>query len=71
MLRSGSKKAAILTLLLDAFKGWLPVAMVLQPGMGSAGIFTAELAANLFGAVSAVLLVRHVFVRKQPAWVSR
>ena len=26
VLRSGSKKAAIATLLLDAFKGWLPVA---------------------------------------------
>jgi acyl phosphate:glycerol-3-phosphate acyltransferase len=32
VLRSGSKKAAILTLLLDAFKGWLPVAMVLAWG---------------------------------------
>ena len=32
VLRSGSKKAAILTLLLDAFKGWLPVAMVLALG---------------------------------------
>lgn len=28
VLRSGSKKAAILTLLLDALKGWLPVAVV-------------------------------------------
>lgn len=28
VLRSGSKKAAILTLLLDAVKGWLPVALV-------------------------------------------
>jgi len=32
VLRSGSKKAAILTLLLDAVKGWLPVAMVLAWG---------------------------------------
>jgi acyl phosphate:glycerol-3-phosphate acyltransferase len=32
VLRSGSKKAAILTLLLDAVKGWLPVAMVLTFG---------------------------------------
>lgn len=46
----------------------LPVALVLQPGMGSAAIYTAELAANLFGAVSAVVLVRHIFVRRQPAW---
>jgi glycerol-3-phosphate acyltransferase PlsY len=28
VLRSGSKKAAVLTLLLDAAKGWLPVALV-------------------------------------------
>ena len=28
VLRSGSKKAAVATLLLDAFKGWLPVALV-------------------------------------------
>ncbi|WP_073973300.1 MATE family efflux transporter [Erythrobacter donghaensis] len=41
----------------------LPVALVLQPGMGSAAIYTAELAANLFGAVSALVLVRYVFVR--------
>lgn len=32
VLRSGSKKAAILTLLLDACKGWLPVAGVLSWG---------------------------------------
>jgi glycerol-3-phosphate acyltransferase PlsY len=32
VLRSGSKKAAILTLLLDAAKGWLPVALVLTLG---------------------------------------
>jgi putative MATE family efflux protein len=49
----------------------LPVALVLQPGMGSAAIFTAELAANLFGAISAVLLVRHIFLKQQPAWVAR
>ncbi|WP_017665422.1 MATE family efflux transporter [Porphyrobacter sp. AAP82] len=41
----------------------LPVALVLQPGMGSAAIYTAELAANLFGAVSALVLVRHVLAR--------
>ena len=29
VLRSGNKAAAILTLLLDAVKGWLPVALVL------------------------------------------
>ena len=49
----------------------LPVALLLQPGMGSAAIFTAELAANLFGAVSAVVLVRHIFVKPAPAWAPR
>ena len=32
VLRSGNKKAALLTLLLDALKGWLPVFVVLQFG---------------------------------------
>ena len=32
VLRSGSKKAAILTLLFDALKGWLPVFWVIQYG---------------------------------------
>jgi putative MATE family efflux protein len=44
----------------------LPVALVLQPSMGSAAIYTAELAANLFGAVSAVVLVRYVLTRRRP-----
>lgn len=33
VLRSGKKSAAILTLLGDAFKGWLPVWLALQSGM--------------------------------------
>src|SRR6476659_975420 len=32
VLRSGSKAAAILTLALDALKGWLPVALVVHVG---------------------------------------
>jgi uncharacterized membrane protein YuzA (DUF378 family) len=36
--------------------------------MGSAGIFTAELAANLFGAVSAIVLVRYIFARQDRAF---
>ena len=43
VLRSGSKKAAILTLLLDAVKGWLPVALILT--LGPAHGFGAGLAA--------------------------
>lgn len=42
----------------------LPVALVLRPAMGSAAIYSAELAANLFGAVSAAVLVRHIFARR-------
>jgi len=49
----------------------LPVALIMQPGMGSAAIYTAELAANLFGAVSAVLIVRHIFAQRAPAWAAR
>ena len=51
VLRSGSKKAAILTLLLDAFKGWLPVALVLalgaEHGAGAGFAALAGLAAFL------------------------
>lgn len=51
VLRSGSKKAAILTLLLDAFKGWLPVALVLawgpEHGLGASVAALAGLAAFL------------------------
>ncbi|HEY6965665.1 MAG TPA: MATE family efflux transporter, partial [Erythrobacter sp.] len=45
----------------------LPVALVLQPSMGSAAIYTAELCANLFGAASAVVLVRYILTRPSPA----
>ena len=49
VLRSGSKKAAILTLLLDAFKGWLPVAAIQwwgQPyGLGEGTMALAGFAA--------------------------
>lgn len=45
----------------------LPVALVLQPSMGSSAIYTAELAANLFGAASAVVLVRYILTRRTPA----
>ena len=37
VLRTGNKKAAALTLLLDAFKGWLPVVLFKAYGLGSAG----------------------------------
>ncbi len=51
VLRSGSKKAAAATLLLDAFKGWLPVALLawLGPALGlpAAASAVAGLAAFL------------------------
>jgi glycerol-3-phosphate acyltransferase PlsY len=51
VLRSGSKKAAILTLLLDAVKGWVPVALVLslgsEYGLGQGVAALAGLAAFL------------------------
>jgi putative MATE family efflux protein len=62
---------ALLQSVARVFLVMLPVALILQPGMGADAIYTAELAANLFGAVSAMVLVRHVLVRKAPAWVPR
>jgi putative MATE family efflux protein len=62
---------ALVQSLARVFLVMLPVALVLQPGLGSAAIYTAELGANLFGAVSAVLLVRHIFIVKAPAWAPR
>lgn len=51
VLRSGSKKAAILTLLLDAVKGWLPVVFVKvygQPyGLGEGAVALVALGAFL------------------------
>lgn len=51
VLRSGSKAAAIITLLLDAFKGWLPVMLVKwfgQPyGLGDGTMAMVGLAAFL------------------------
>jgi glycerol-3-phosphate acyltransferase PlsY len=42
VLRSGSKAAAVLTLLLDAVKGWLPVFLVQRlPGMGLDAVIAA------------------------------
>ena len=51
VLRSGSKAAAIVTLLLDAVKGWLPVLLVQQLGepwgLGAGSIAAVGLAAFL------------------------
>ena len=51
VLRSGNKQAAIFTLLLDAFKGWLPVFIVQhwgsQWGLGATDVALVGLAAFL------------------------
>lgn len=51
VLRSGSKKAAIATLLLDGFKGWLPVVLVkwfgADYGLGEGTVAAVALAAFL------------------------
>ena len=51
VLRSGNRKAAVLTLLLDAFKGWLPVVLVQgwgEPwGLGAGAVALVGLAAFL------------------------
>ncbi len=54
---------ALVQSVMRVFLVMLPAALILQPVMGSAAIYTAELAANLFGAVSAALLVRHIFAK--------
>jgi putative MATE family efflux protein len=46
----------------------LPVALLLQSGWGSAAIYSAELAANLFGAVTATALVLLILARQRRAW---
>jgi putative MATE family efflux protein len=59
---------ALLQSVTRVFLVMLPVALVLRAGMGSSAIYTAELAANVFGAVSAVVLVRYIFAQRTPAW---
>jgi putative MATE family efflux protein len=51
---------------LRVFGVMLPIAVLLRPEMGSAAIYTAELASNLFGALTAVVLVRHILTRPAP-----
>ena len=52
VLRSGSKAAAVLTLLLDAVKGWLPVFLVQRlPGIGLDAVIAACALAAFAGQV--------------------
>ena len=55
---------ALIQSVLRVFAVMLPVAWFLGSAWGAAGMYTAELAANLFGAISAIVLVYWVLGRK-------
>lgn len=59
-------KYALLQSVARVFLVMLPVAWLLQSDWDSAGIYTAELAANLFGAVSGAALIWFVLHRRAP-----
>ncbi|MDJ0641821.1 MAG: MATE family efflux transporter [Erythrobacter sp.] len=52
---------------LRVFAVMLPFAWLLHASWGSSAVYAAELAANLFGAVTGFLLVRHVLVSRATA----
>ena len=62
VLRSGHKSAAVLTLLLDAAKGWLPVWAVVQWG-GDWGLSEAALAF-----ITADSIAPRMAARTSPKW---
>jgi Na+-driven multidrug efflux pump len=64
-------KSALVQSVLRVFAVMLPVAMVMQPAWGSAAIYAAELAANLFGGLSAIVLVHHIMRGHAPAAAPR
>lgn len=49
--------------LLRVFLVMLPIAWLLTSNWGSSAVYTAELAANLFGGLTAILLVRYILTR--------
>ncbi|MCK0129215.1 MATE family efflux transporter [Erythrobacter sp. F6033] len=51
---------------LRVFLVMLPVAILLQGSWGSEAIYTAELAANLFGGLTAVILIYYILYRRAP-----
>lgn len=57
---------ALLQSIARVFLVMLPVAWLLQASWGSAGIYTAELCANLFGAVSGAVLIWYALHRRAP-----
>ena len=53
--------------LLRVFAVMLPFALFLSASWGSSAVYAAELTANLFGAVSAIVLIRYVIVTRAAA----
>lgn len=63
----GRASLALLQSLLRVFAIMLPFAWLLVTDWGSSAVYAAELAANLFGAITAILLVRYVLSSRAPA----
>jgi putative MATE family efflux protein len=52
--------------LLRVFLVMLPFAWLLTPNWGSSAVYSAELAANVFGGLTAICLVRYILVTRAP-----
>ena len=50
--------------MLRVFLVMLPIAWFLNASWGSSAVYTAELVANLFGGLSAIILMRYVLVTR-------
>lgn len=57
---------ALVQSLLRVFVVMLPFALLLSASWGSAAVYAAELTANLFGAISAIILIRYVLLTRAP-----
>lgn len=62
----GQAKYALFQSVARVFLVMLPVAWLLKTGWGSTGIYTAELAANVFGGVSGSVLIWYVLYKRAP-----
>lgn len=58
---------ALVQSLIRVFAVMLPFALLLSASWGSSAVYAAELTANLFGAVSAIVLIRYVLVNRAAA----
>jgi len=58
---------ALLQSMLRVFGVMLPFAWLMHSGWGSSAVYAAELAANLFGALTAIFLIRYVLISRVPS----